>query len=52
MRSVYLPQVAPEMGWDLATTLTNLSQKGGLPGDAWKSTRMGFMVFTAQVFGE
>jgi hypothetical protein len=49
--AVFLPQVAPEWGWDLATTLTHLSQKAGLPGDAWKDGAR-FEVFTADVFGE
>jgi AmmeMemoRadiSam system protein B/AmmeMemoRadiSam system protein A len=51
-RSVYLPQVAPEQGWDLETTLSHLSRKGGLPADAWRDPRMTFEVFTAQVFSE
>jgi len=50
-RAVFLPQVAPEFGWDRATTLTRLSVKAGLPPDAWKQgTR--FEVFTADVFHE
>jgi AmmeMemoRadiSam system protein A len=51
-RSVYLPQVATEQGWDLEETLIHLSQKGQLPGDAFMSPRASFEVFTAQVFGE
>jgi len=51
-RSVYLPQVAPEQGWDLEKTLTNLCRKGGLPPAAFKDPRMTFEVFTAQVFSE
>ncbi len=51
-RSVYLPQVAPEQGWDLETTLGSLCRKGGLPGDAWRDRRASFEVFTADVFGE
>mgnify|MGYP000994337866 CR=1 FL=1 len=50
-RAVFLPQVAPEQGWDLATTLTHLSMKAGLPGDAWK-TGATFEVFQAHVFHE
>ena len=50
-RAVFLPQVAPEQGWDLPTTLTHLSSKAGLPGDAWKSGTT-FEVFQAQVFHE
>jgi len=49
--AVYLPQVAPEQGWDLNQTLTHLSQKAGLPPDAWKQDAQ-FLVFQAVVFGE
>lgn len=49
--AVYLPQVAPEQGWDLDQTLTNLSRKARLPADAWKKGA-GFLVFQAVVFGE
>jgi AmmeMemoRadiSam system protein B/AmmeMemoRadiSam system protein A len=49
--AVYLPQVAPEQGWDLNQTLTNLSLKAKLPGDAWKKDAS-FLVFQAVVFGE
>jgi len=49
--AVYLPQVAPEQGWDLDQTLTHLSQKAGLAGDAWKDGAK-FLVFQADVFGE
>jgi AmmeMemoRadiSam system protein A len=49
--AVYLPQVAPEQGWDLNQTLTNLSLKAKLPGDAWKEGAS-FLVFQAVVFGE
>ena len=49
--AVYLPQVAPEQGWDLEQTLTHLSQKAGLPPDAWKKDA-NFLVFQAVVFGE
>ncbi|HQN80188.1 MAG: AmmeMemoRadiSam system protein B [Kiritimatiellae bacterium] len=50
--AVFLPQVAPEQGWDLATTLTHLSRKAGLPGDAWQNPRARFTVFEATVFHE
>lgn len=50
-RAVFLPQVATETGWDLATFLSALSQKAGLAPDAWRSGAR-FEVFTAQVFGE
>ena len=51
-RAVFLPQVAPEQGWDRDTTLTQLSLKAGLPPDAWRSSSARFEVFEAQVFGE
>lgn len=50
-RALFLPQVAPEQGWDLPTTLTHLARKAGLPPDAWKEGAS-FEVFEAEVFGE
>jgi len=49
--AVFLPQVAPEQGWDLDQTLTQLSLKAQLPPDAWKQGAS-FLVFQADVFGE
>lgn len=49
--AVYLPQVAPEQGWGVEETLTNLSLKAGLPADGWKEAAE-FSVFRAQVFSE
>ncbi len=49
--AVYLPQVAGEQGWDLPETLGHLSEKAGLPADAWREGAS-FMVFEADVFGE
>lgn len=49
--AVFLPQVAPEQGWDLAQTLTHLAMKAGLPPDAWKEGAK-FTVFKAIVFHE
>ncbi len=49
--AVFLPQVAPEQGWDLDQTLTHLSLKAGLPAEAWKEGA-NFLVFQADVFGE
>ena len=49
--AVYLPQVAPEQGWDINQTLTQLSLKAQLPPDAWKEGAS-FLVFQAVVFGE
>ena len=49
--AVFLPQVAPEQGWDLEETLTHLSVKAGLPPDGWKNS-CSFEVFEATVFSE
>jgi len=49
--AVFLPQVAPEQGWDLPTTLSYLSQKAGLPADAWREGAK-FETFQAEVFHE
>ncbi|MEK7449463.1 MAG: AmmeMemoRadiSam system protein B [Planctomycetota bacterium] len=50
--AVYLPQVAPEQGWNRDQMLESLSLKAGLPTDAWQSKNTQFFVFTAQVFEE
>ena len=50
--AVFLPQVATEQGWDLPTTLTTLSQKAGLPPNAWQDPAAKFTVFEAIVFHE
>jgi uncharacterized protein (TIGR00296 family) len=49
--AVFLPQVAPEQGWDVNQMLTQLSIKAGLPPDAWKDGAS-FLVFQAEVFSE
>ncbi len=49
--AVFLPQVAPEQGWGLQETLSQLSLKAGLGADAWKEGAE-FLVFQAEVFGE
>ncbi|MBI5481378.1 MAG: AmmeMemoRadiSam system protein A, partial [Deltaproteobacteria bacterium] len=50
-RATFLPQVAPEQGWDREKTLAHLARKAGLPADAWRSgTR--FWVYEAIVFAE
>jgi AmmeMemoRadiSam system protein B/AmmeMemoRadiSam system protein A len=49
--AVFLPQVAPEQGWDVSQMLTQLSLKAGLPADAWKEGAS-FLGFQADVFGE
>lgn len=49
---VFLPQVAPEQGWNREEMLTHLcAEKAGLPPDAWKHGAE-LYVFTAQVFAE
>jgi hypothetical protein len=50
--AVFLPQVAPEQGWDLETTLTYLSRKAGLPPQSWRDPECRFTVFEAEVFHE
>jgi uncharacterized protein (TIGR00296 family) len=49
-RATFLPQVAPEQGWDRETTLRHLARKAGLPEDAWKTAE--YHVYEAIVFGE
>jgi AmmeMemoRadiSam system protein A len=49
-RATFLPQVAPEQGWDRETTLVHLAHKAGLPGDAWK--KADYQVYEAIVFSE
>jgi len=49
--AVFLPQVAPEQGWDLEETLSYLALKAGLVADAWREGA-DFLVFEAQIFGE
>jgi len=44
-RAVFLPEVAPEQGWDLETTLTMLCRKAGLPDRAWKDDPVTLEVF-------
>lgn len=49
--AVFLPQVAPEQGWDLETTLSHLALKAGLRADDWREGAS-FTVFEAIVFHE
>lgn len=51
-QAVFLPQVAPEQGWDLETTLKHLCRKAGLPPNAYKDATTTFEVFQADVFSE
>ena len=45
-RAVYLPEVAVEQGWNKEQTLTSLSNKAGLSGDAWREGAQ-FQVFSS-----
>lgn len=49
--SVFLPQVAPEQGWNREEMLDHLACKAGLSPEAWRQGAH-FQVFEAQVFGE
>jgi len=49
--AVFLPQVAPEQGWDVETMLAHLALKAGLSADAWWEGAV-FEVFEAIVFSE
>jgi AmmeMemoRadiSam system protein B/AmmeMemoRadiSam system protein A len=51
-RALFLPQVPLEQGFTLEQTLQALSEKAGLPSDAWKVAEARFSVFTANVFEE
>jgi MEMO1 family protein len=51
MSATFLPQVAPEQGWDRETTLTHLAHKAGLPTDGWRQGAS-FSVYEAIVFNE
>lgn len=47
-RAVFLPQVAPEQGWDLETTLGQLAIKAGLGPSDWREGCR-FEVFEAEI---
>jgi len=49
---VFLPQVAPEQGWDRDALLNNLCRKAGLPPGSHKAPGAKLWRFTADVFGE
>jgi MEMO1 family protein len=50
-RAVFLPQVAPEQGWDRDTMLRHLCRKAGLGPEDWR-TGASFEVFEAQILEE
>lgn len=49
--AVFLPQVAPEQGWNRSEMLSHLCRKAGLSSDSWKRD-MRFFTFQAIVFSE
>jgi len=49
---VFLPQVAPEQGWDRAELLEQLCGKAGLESGAYRDADARLFRFTATVFGE
>lgn len=49
--ATFLPQVAPEQGWDRDETLSHLSRKAGLGIDGWRDGAS-FSVYEAIVFAE
>ena len=49
--AVFLPQVAPEQGWDRDTMLDHLSMKAGLTAGSWREGAQ-FSTFQAIVFHE
>jgi AmmeMemoRadiSam system protein A/AmmeMemoRadiSam system protein B len=51
-RAVFLPQVAPEQGWDRETALSYLARKAGLYPLGWQHPEARLQVFEAQVFAE
>ena len=51
-RSVFLPEVASQQGWDLTTTLRALARKAGLREDAWRRPEARLSIFQTQHYGE
>jgi AmmeMemoRadiSam system protein A len=50
--AVFLPQVAPEQGWNRDQMLDNLCVKAGLPAARWRRGGVKFETFQAEVFAE
>ncbi len=49
----YLPQVAPEQGWDRTAMMNSLCEsKSGLPRNCWQDGTADMFTYTALVFGE
>jgi AmmeMemoRadiSam system protein A len=51
-RGVFLPQVAPDAGWDAPTLVAKVCMKAGLPSDAWTESDVTLRGFGAQVFSD
>ena len=51
-RAVFLPQVAPEQGWNTTEMLEHLCMKAGLSPSAWNDPACELEVFQAEVFSE
>jgi AmmeMemoRadiSam system protein A len=49
-KSVFLPEVATEQGWDLETTLRHLESKAGAPDGSWQNAE--YAVFESQIYSE
>ena len=49
---VFLPQVAPEQGWNRLEFLEGLCRKAGLPAGTWQHPEAKLEAFTAFVFSE
>ena len=49
-KSVFLPEVATEQGWDLETTLRHLESKAGAPDGSWQNAE--YTVFESQIYSE
>jgi hypothetical protein len=49
-RSVFLPQVAVEQGWDVSRLLEQLARKAGLEPAGWRDADL--FAFEAEAFGE
>ncbi len=50
--AVFLPQVAPEQGWNRDEMLDNLCVKAGLSAGRWRRAGVKFETFQAEVFSE
>ena len=51
-RALFLPQVAPEQGWNKSEMFDALSRKAGLRTDAWKEPGVRVWTFRGEIFSE